>query len=156
MKKKILISVIITILFALIVISSSFIAIVNYRYIDNSKETLKFYNNLIKYSDLSKLDNLKELIKADEEAKQVRITYILKDGSVVYDSNADNTDLENHNDREEVKEARRNGEGSAVRYSTTLSKTLVYYATQLNDGSIIRSSIAIENTKVLKDGLLKY
>ena len=59
MKKKILITVIIAILFALIVISSSFIAIVNYRYIDSSKETLKFYNYLIKYLDFSKIENLK-------------------------------------------------------------------------------------------------
>lgn len=156
MKKKILITVIIAILFALIVISSSFIAIVNYRYIDSSKETLKFYNDLIKYSDLSKIENLKELVKADEEAKQVRITYILPDGTVVYDTNVDKSTLENHNNREEVKEAEEKGEGSAVRYSTTLKKTLVYYATKLNDGSIIRTSIAIENTKVFKDGLLKY
>ncbi len=156
MKKKILITVIIAILFALIVISSSFIAIVNYRYIDSSKETLKFYNDLIKYSDLSKIENLKELVKADEEAKQVRITYILSDGTVVYDTNVDKSTLENHNNREEVKEAEEKGEGSAVRYSTTLKKTLVYYATKLNDGSIIRTSIAIENTKVFKDGLLKY
>lgn len=156
MKKKILITVIIAILFALIVISSSFIAIVNYRYIDSSKETLKFYNDLIKYSDLSKIENLKELVKADEEANQVRITYILPDGTVVYDSNVDKSTLENHNNREEVKEAEEKGEGSAVRYSTTLKKTLVYYATKLNDGSIIRTSIAIENTKVFKDGLLKY
>jgi two-component system phosphate regulon sensor histidine kinase PhoR len=156
MKKKILITVIIAILFALIVISSSFIAIVNYRYIDSSKETLKFYNDLIKYSDLSKLENLKELVKADEEAKQVRITYILPDGTVIYDTNVDKSALENHNNREEVKEAEEKGEGSAVRYSTTLKKTLVYYATKLNDGSIIRTSIAIENTKVFKDGLLKY
>lgn len=156
MKKKILITVIIAILFALIVISSSFIAIVNYRYIDSSKETLKFYNDLIKYSDLSKIENLKELVKADEEAKQVRITYILPEGTVVYDTNVDKSTLENHNNREEVKEAEEKGEGSAVRYSTTLKKTLVYYATKLNDGSIIRTSIAIENTKVFKDGLLKY
>ncbi|WP_286904383.1 HAMP domain-containing sensor histidine kinase [Clostridium sp. UBA1652] len=156
MKKKILITVIIAILFALIVISSSFIAIVNYRYIDSSKETLKFYNDLIKYSDLSKIENLKELVKADEEAKQVRITYILPDGTVIYDTNVDKSTLENHNNREEVKEAEEEGEGSAVRYSTTLKKTLVYYATKLNDGSIIRTSIAIENTKVFKDGLLKY
>ena len=156
MKKKILITVIIAILFALIVISSSFIAIVNYRYIDSSKETLKFYNDLIKYSDLSKIENLKELVKADEEAKQVRITYILPDGTVIYDTNVDKSTLENHNNREEVKEAEEKGEGSAVRYSTTLKKTLVYYATKLNDGSIIRTSIAIENTKVFKDGLLKY
>lgn len=156
MKKKILITVIIAILFALIVISSSFIAIVNYRYIDSSKETLKFYNDLIKYSDLSKIENLKDLVKADEEAKQVRITYILPDGTVIYDTNVDKSTLENHNNREEVKEAEEEGEGSAVRYSTTLKKTLVYYATKLNDGSIIRTSIAIENTKVFKDGLLKY
>ncbi|ERK30220.1 HAMP domain-containing sensor histidine kinase [Clostridium intestinale] len=156
MKKKILITVIIAILFALIVISSSFIAIVNYRYIDSSKETLKFYNDLIKYSDLSKIENLKELVKADEEANQVRITYILPDGTVIYDTNVDKSTLENHNNREEVKEAEEKGEGSAVRYSTTLKKTLVYYATKLNDGSIIRTSIAIENTKVFKDGLLKY
>ncbi|MBL4930790.1 two-component system histidine kinase PnpS [Clostridium paridis] len=156
MRKKILFSIIVTVLFALIVVSTAFITMVNYQYVNNAKETLKIYNDLVKYSDLKNIENIPKLAAADKNTPEIRITYILKDGKVVFDSDEDSSKLDNHNTREEVQAARQNGEGSAIRFSNTLHKTMVYYATQLDDGSIIRTSIPLENTKLFYNGYFKY
>lgn len=156
MKKKILISVIVTILFALTVITSGFFIITNSEHIKSSKENLKFYNDLIKYTDATKNKRFEILKDIDTRSKDIRITYILGDGDVGYDSSADSNSMENHKDREEVKLAREVGEGSSVRYSSTLKKIFVYYATRLDDGSVIRTSIPINDMDILKNGTWKY
>ena len=69
-----------------------------------------------------------------------RVTWIDKDGTVLYDTTVDASNLENHSDREEFKEAVENGSGSSQRYSDTLAEKIVYYALKLNDGTVIRVS----------------
>ena len=71
-----------------------------------------------------------------------RITWIGGDGGVLYDSMANASEMENHWEREEVRLARKNGYGEAVRYSGTLSDKQLYAAKLLPDGSVIRLSIA--------------
>ncbi len=69
-----------------------------------------------------------------------RITWIDSDGTVIYDNEADSENMENHMQREEVKEAVKYGWGDASRYSTTLSERQFYEAKLLSDGSILRLS----------------
>jgi len=69
-----------------------------------------------------------------------RITLIEPDGTVTYDSVVDVTMLENHLNRQEVKEALNNETGESVRYSTTLSQKTVYYAVRLDNGEVLRIS----------------
>lgn len=69
-----------------------------------------------------------------------RLTYIDKDGNVLYDSMADEDSMENHRDREEFQEAERNGFGQAERMSDTLSERTLYYAVRLSDDSVLRVS----------------
>ena len=69
-----------------------------------------------------------------------RITWIDTDGSVLYDSRIDASELENHSEREEVREAFENGSGSSQRYSTTFAEKNVYYAKLIDDGTVIRIS----------------
>ncbi|MEA4973068.1 MAG: ATP-binding protein [Candidatus Metalachnospira sp.] len=71
-----------------------------------------------------------------------RVTWIAEDGKVLYDNKYDAASLENHKNREEVKEALENGRGSSQRYSDTVAEKIVYYALRLDDGSIIRVSSA--------------
>ena len=66
-----------------------------------------------------------------------RITLIDTDGSVIYDSHVENI-LDNHIEREEVKEAFETGFGSSSRYSDTLSEETVYIAKRLDDGRVVR------------------
>ena len=70
-----------------------------------------------------------------------RITWISKDGSVLFDSIAEEGKMENHADREEVQEAFRTGYGEGERYSSTLSEKTWYCAVRLEDGSVVRLSI---------------
>ncbi|MCD7867248.1 MAG: ATP-binding protein [Clostridiales bacterium] len=78
-----------------------------------------------------------------------RITYIDGDGTVLYDNQADQSSMENHNQREEVREAAVTGSGSAVRMSSTLSEMTIYYALRLEDGTILRVSSTRASVLVL-------
>lgn len=70
--------------------------------------------------------------------KDARITYVDASGTVLYDSQADASSMENHSDRKEIQEALENGTGYAERMSKTLSEKTVYYALKLIDGSVLR------------------
>lgn len=81
---------------------------------------------------------------ADKE--NIRITLIDKDGIVLLDNRMNPTLLENHNDRPEVIEARKNGESSTIRVSSTFSDTATYYYAMLfEDGKILRVSRKVES-----------
>jgi len=67
-----------------------------------------------------------------------RITLARPDGTILYDSEKDASDLENHKDRPEIIQALEKGTGEVVRFSQTLSKQTFYYAVKLNDGNILR------------------
>ncbi|MDD4125707.1 MAG: ATP-binding protein [Eubacteriales bacterium] len=69
-----------------------------------------------------------------------RVTWIAQDGRVLFDNKANPEEMENHLDREEIKEALATGTGTASRYSPTLSERTIYYALKLEDGSVIRVS----------------
>lgn len=74
------------------------------------------------------------------ENENERITLIAPDGTVIADTVANADVLENHIDREEVKEAIQNGSGTSSRYSDTLTEKIIYYAVKINDGNILRIS----------------
>ena len=69
-----------------------------------------------------------------------RFTWIAADGTVLCDTLVDAAGMESHADREEVREALETGEGSSVRYSSTLLEKTVYFAVRLADGSVLRVS----------------
>ncbi len=70
-----------------------------------------------------------------------RITWISADGEVLYDSEANSDSMENHLEREEVREALDSGFGESTRFSSTLADKELYAAEQLPDGSVLRLSI---------------
>lgn len=70
--------------------------------------------------------------------KDARITYIDASGTVLYDSQADVSSMENHSDRKEFEEAVESGSGYAERMSKTLSEKTIYYALKLTDGTVLR------------------
>ena len=74
------------------------------------------------------------------ENENERITLIAPDGTVIADTVANADVLENHIDREEVKEVIQNGSGTSSRYSDTLTEKIIYYAVKINDGNILRIS----------------
>ncbi len=76
----------------------------------------------------------------DFDDEKYRITWIGPSGVVLYDNKTSSTGMENHLEREEIKEALRDGYGESTRYSSTLSERLLYSAMLLPDGSVIRLS----------------
>ncbi len=67
-----------------------------------------------------------------------RITFVDVDGTVLFDNQAQADGMENHGDREEIREALETGSGSSERTSRTLSEKTVYCALRLSDGRVLR------------------
>ena len=88
------------------------------------------------------------------EADRFRITWIDLDGTVLFDTQADQTVMENHADREEIQEAFETGRGSAIRTSETLTKQTFYEAQKLQDGTVLRISTSQESAWSLMIGML--
>ena len=67
-----------------------------------------------------------------------RVTLIAPDGSVLYDSDADEARMDSHAQRPEVLAALESGTGESTRYSDTLSEVTIYYARRTADGNVLR------------------
>ena len=86
------------------------------------------------------------LQKVSQKNLETRITLIDEDGTVLFDSRIESqTTMENHNERPEIVEARKNGNGDDVRDSETLGQKTVYYALLLKDGKVLRVAHAMDN-----------
>ena len=92
----------------------------------------------------------------DNVQKSTRLTLVGQDGTVLYDSVQDDTTLENHKNRKEIKGAMENGRGEAVRTSDTLGQKTFYYAIRLQDGTVLRASQTIDNVLPTIRKLLPY
>lgn len=84
-----------------------------------------------------------------------RLTWIAADGSVLFDDAADEQSMENHAQREEVRQALETGEGYSQRYSSTLLEKTVYCAVRLSDGSVLRISMSRATMGMLAFGMLQ-
>ena len=89
------------------------------------------------------------------DTQSYRITWIGADGTVLFDSTSDADVMENHLDREEVKQAIASGYGHSSRYSSTLMERLLYSAQRLNDGSVIRLSITQNSVLTIVLGMIQ-
>ena len=83
-----------------------------------------------------------------------RITLIDENGVVIADTSANESELDNHSDRDEVKKAMKDGSGTSVRYSDTLMEKTIYYAVRLDDGNILRVSTTQQSIIVILLGLM--
>ena len=83
-----------------------------------------------------------------------RLTWVAGDGTVLFDSQADEGVMDNHIDREEISEAFETGTGSSSRRSATLTEKTLYEAVLLSDGTVLRISIDRKSGFVLLLGLL--
>lgn len=84
-----------------------------------------------------------------------RVTWIDSDGTVLYDSVSDSSEMGNHLERQEVQEALKNGYGESSRYSDTLTKRSLYAAQKLSDGTILRISAAHGSVLALLLGMMR-
>ena len=111
------------------------------------------YYNILKeqvFGDLKAYAHVIELLNIDDLATGIekdpynpidddlRITLIGADGEVLYESLLNKDEMDNHNERPEIIEAREKGEGEAVRYSATSGTHTFYYAERLQNGNVLR------------------
>lgn len=100
----------------------------------------------------SQLDEGKSLDAAAEEMSEImgrplRVTLIAMDGTPLFDNEADPREMENHANRPEVMQARREGFGMAVRYSETVKNDRIYAAKVIQwngKPTILRLSVSLD------------
>ena len=92
-----------------------------------------------------------EKVKSD----RFRVTLIAADGTVLYDTRTDAASMENHLEREEVREAIESGSGISSRYSATLLQKTIYSALRLSDGTVLRISASRATMGALLLGALQ-
>lgn len=112
--------------------------------ITSMTETISAIDYALEYEN-----SLQEQVRALHTSvleEDTRLTIIDREGTVLADSDLDNTDtMENHLERKEVKDALETGSGYATRYSQSLQKHLLYVAVLTGDGRIIRMSVPYNN-----------
>lgn len=111
------------------------------------------YYNILKeqvFGDLKAYAHVIELLNIDDLAAGIekdpynpidddlRITLIGAEGEVLYESLLNKDEMDNHNERPEIIEAREKGEGEAIRYSATSGTHTFYYAERLQNGNVLR------------------
>lgn len=111
------------------------------------KDELSLAVNATEQMGVEYLENL--------DSERYRLTWIAADGTVIFDSHADEKTMENHAAREEIHEAFIAGQGSSTRKSDTLTEQTIYEAMRLSDGSVLRISVSRATALKLVLGLLQ-
>lgn len=138
MKKKIfrsIIAVAMVVLFASMLVVTSFI----YQYFNSSQ-----VNQLKEELSLAAkaVNDIGEDYFKSFNSSVFRFTVVSKDGTVLYDTEVEPDKMENHANRQEIKEALESGKGSSARSSSTLTEKTFYEAVRLNSGDVLRVSVS--------------
>ena len=93
-------------------------------------------------------EGLDALCKEMGRQAQVRVTIVLRDGTVVADSDQDPAVMDNHGSRPEISEAFAGKVGTAVRYSHTLQQEMMYVAVPTEErgsgsGPVVRMAYSL-------------
>lgn len=150
MRKKIfrsIIAVAMVVLLASLFIATGFLYdYFNRTQITHLKDELSFVAANVNDSGTEYLDNFSSSV--------YRLTLISPDGSVLFDSQANAENMENHLERKEIVEAFKNGTGSSARYSSTLTERTFYEAARLENGNVLRMSVSQATVGALLLGML--
>lgn len=82
-----------------------------------------------------------------------RITLVDSDGTVIFDNQADASQMENHLTRREIFSAIQNGTSKISRYSQTKMSRTLYYAKHLDNGKVLRISCDQHSIFILMFGM---
>lgn len=88
------------------------------------------------------------------KTSNVRITWVDNKGQVLYDTQSAAKHMKNHANRQEIKEAIKSGYGESTRWSATLTEKSIYAAQRLNNGTIVRLSVAQQTIFYLLLGMM--
>ncbi|MFQ5461486.1 MAG: ATP-binding protein [Phycisphaerae bacterium] len=83
------------------------------------------------------------------ELEGIRVTFVLADGRVLGDSEANVSKMESHADRPEIRHALASGFGETVRWSHTIAKNMKYVAVRVGPADhplgVVRVSMAVQS-----------
>ena len=148
MKKRIIGATLLTVVFALLISNVVGILMFRSREMDAARNTLQELLVLMDaQSAITEPDALVQQFHA--AAPDKRLTIIDTDGTVLADTDADASTLEDHNSRSEVAQAEATGWGEAVRQSDTLGTSMLYVAKRFADGMIGRASMPLSSIDTL-------
>ncbi len=143
MKKKINIQFIAVSSFAVMITAVMSMLLFYHIFKNQVFDDIEAYTHVIQLLDQKFWEQERNLLRLQEAG--LRITLIEADGTVTYDSSADQGKMENHSERPEIREAMISGEGRAVRWSATSSLHTLYYAQRLESGAVLRVGKDSEN-----------
>ena len=94
---------------------------------------------------------MESIVKHIKASDGLRVSLIEPSGKVLFDSEENAEQMDNHLNRPEVKEALEsvNGEGSSLRYSDTLRIWFNYYALKLDNNTVIRFASPIQRMNII-------
>lgn len=117
----------------------------------NMTREIKLLQATMEFADMNSdtaIDYYTDLALRLREISEVRVTFIKNDGTVIGDSEMDPRTMDNHADREEMLRAVEEGQGSAVRYSSTLNEDMLYVVLPVQAGTAydgyIRLSVTLQ------------
>lgn len=146
--RSVLVSCIIVMVFSLAVT----LAFLNSYFIDIEFENLRAQAELMAQS----IDKLGMDYFDNFDSSVYRITWVGSDGDVIYDTDADQSGMENHLDRPEIQDAAQHGHGEDRRLSDTLSRETLYSAVRISDGSVVRLSVTQASVFRITVGVIPY
>lgn len=136
-----------TVLLASLLLATTFLhSYFNQSQVNQLKEELSLVAKSVDDVGIEYFDNF--------DSSLFRFTLISPDGTVLYDSQVDANEMDNHLEREEIAEALKDGKGSSARYSSTLTERTFYEATRLENGNVLRVSINQVTVGALVLGML--
>ena len=94
---------------------------------------LKICAEVLQNAGITSASAKAEAVTGSAGFRQFRVSLIDEEGLVFYDNDVDIGGMDNHGDRPEVSEARREGSGQSVRRSDTLDRSAFYYAVRLEE-----------------------
>ena len=148
MKKRIIGATLLTVVFALLISNVVGILMFRNREMDAARNTLQELMVLMDaQSAITEPEALAQQFHA--AAPDKRLTIIDTDGTVLADTDADASTLEDHNSRPEVAQAEATGWGEAVRQSDTMGTSMLYVAKRFADGMIGRASMPLSSIDTL-------
>ncbi len=147
---------IIVLLALLVMIFTS--ALIREHYIDTLSTDLENYNfallpGITDLTDQRSCRRLDSLIKNIGAKSGTRITVIDTNGFVLADSEDDPATMDNHNNRQEIREAMIGQTGISIRFSRTIRKNMLYVAVPIKKDEaligILRSSLCLDAVNAL-------
>ena len=139
-------SYLLIVLVALAGVTWSFASVLRSFYLEQSLRDLEARARLVEQQVRGRFSpadspDIEELCRRLGQSSGTRITVLLKTGEVLGDSVAEAARMENHIDRPEVRAALAGGVGSAIRFSQTLQREMVYLAVPVVEAGALKGIV---------------